>query len=140
MKKSVENFIDRLNGMLSPDDREESHRIQDKEERTGDTEEIAHHEVRRPGGLELGKTVEHIKRVQSLLLNDVMDIHRKGFKAVRQRDPDCFDFRTFFYQRFMACKAEIDDIPAVLLRLPDIWVHKQPELRKIRYPPHHVVA
>ena len=78
----VQDLVDRLHGVLSPDDREEGDRVQDEQERAGDPEEIAHHQVRCPGRLQVGKAVKDIERVLSFLFDHVVNVDREGFKAV----------------------------------------------------------
>ena len=49
-------------------------------------EKIAHHKVRRPGDLQLGQAVEHIEGVKAFLFNQIVDLHRKILKEMRQVD------------------------------------------------------
>ena len=103
--------------MPAPDDREKGHRVQDKQEGTGDPEEVAHHQVRGPGSLQLRKAVKHVESIPAFLLNRLVDLHREGFKPVGQRHADPLDLRALRHQLRMARKPEIDDVPPVLLRL-----------------------
>ena len=45
-----------------------------KQKRTGDTEEVSHHKVGRPGCLQLEQAVKYIEGVLALLLNDRIDL------------------------------------------------------------------
>ena len=127
----IQDFVDSLHGMFSADDRKEGNRIQDKQEGTGNPEEIAHHQVCGPGSLQVRQAVKHIKGVFAFLLNDVMDVYRKGFKTVGQGQLHGFDFGTVSNQRFMGGEAEIDDIPVIPDCLLHIRFHEQPELGEI---------
>ena len=136
----VQDLVDRVDGMLSPDDREERHRIQDEQEGAGHPEKVAHHQVGRPGGLEFGQAVEHIERVSALLFDVVVDGDRELLKFVSQRDFDRFDSGAVLQQRLMVGETEIDEVPLVLDRLPDIGLHEQPELVEIGNTPYDIVA
>ena len=129
-----------MGGMLSPDDREERHRIENEQEGAGHPEKVAHHQVGRPGGLEFGQAVEHIKRVSALLLDIVVDGDRERFEFMGQRDFDRFDSGAVLQQRLMVGEPEIDEVPFVLDRLPDIGLHEQPELVEIGNTPYDIVA
>ena len=58
-------FCDSLEGVFSPYQRKERHRIKDKEIGTGHLEEIPHHKVRGPGSLQLRQAVKDVEGVPS---------------------------------------------------------------------------
>ena len=126
--------------MLAADDREEGNRVEDEEERTGDAEEVAHHQIGRPCRLQLRQAVKHIEGVLSLPLDQVVNIHRKILKPVVKRHLDGLHLRTVLHKRLVAREAEIDDVPLIRLRLADIGLHKQPKLRKVRHSPDNIVT
>ena len=135
----IQDFVDGLHGVFAPDNRKKRDCIQDEQEGTGNPEKVPHHQVRRPGGLQIGQAVKHIERVFPRLLNHIVDINRKRFKSVGQGQFHRPDFRTSGNQRLMVRETEIDDIAMIPDRLVHIGLHKQPELGKIRYAPDHVV-
>ena len=113
----IHNLGNRVKGMPASDDREKGHRVQDKQEGAGHPEEVAHHHVRGPGGLQFRKTVKHIEGIPAFLLDCLMDLHSEGFKPVRQRHTDPFYLRALRHKLRMAGKTEIDNVPPVLFRL-----------------------
>ena len=127
----IQDFIDSLYGMLSPDDRKEGNCVQNEKERAGDPEKVAHHQICCPGSLQIGKTVENVKGIFSFLFDDIMNVYGKGFEPVRQGQLNCFDLRMPCDQRLMPRKAEINDITLVTDCLLHIGFHKQPELGQI---------
>ena len=136
----IHDFGDRVEGMPSADDREERDRIENEQERAGDPEKIAHHQVGGPGGLQFRKAVEHIEGIAAFLFDMPVDFHRKRFEPVRKRYDDPFYFRTLGHQLGMAGKPEIDDLPPIPFRLFHKRVRKTAELAELRYPPDHVIA
>ena len=126
--RGIQDLVDRMHRVLSAYDREKGDRIEDKKERAGHAEEVAHHEVRRPGGLKFGQAVKYVKSILPFFFDDIMYIDSKRLEPVRKSDRHRLYFRPFLYQRIMAGKAEIDDVSSVFDGLLDIWLHKQPEL------------
>ena len=125
--------------MPSPDNREKRHRVQDEQEGTGDPEEIPHHQVRGPGGLQFRQAVEYIEGIPALLLDHPVDFHREGFKPVGKRNADPLHFRAFRHQFRVAGKAEIDNPPPVLLCLFHKGIRKAPEFIQVGDAPYDIV-
>ena len=138
--RRVEYLIDRLHGVLSADDGEISHGVQNEQERACYAEEIAHHQVRGPCGLQLGKTVKNIERVFAFLLDDIMDVHGEILETVGERDVDRLYARSVIDQRLVARKPEIYDVPFILDCLADVGFHEEPEIRELRDAPYNIVA
>ena len=136
----IHDFGDRVERMPSADDREESDRIENEQERAGDPEEIAHHQVGGPGSLQLRKAVEHIEGIAAFRFDMPVDFHRKRFEPVGKWYDDSFHFRTFEYQLGMAGKPEVDDLPSVPFCLFHKRVRETAKLAELRYPPDHVIA
>ena len=103
--------------MLAADDRKVSDRIQDEQKRTGQMEKVPHHEIGRPGLFKFGKTVENIESVISFFLDQIVNIHGEGFKAVRKVDADNAQSFPFRKDRLMFCEAYIDEIAVIFDRL-----------------------
>ena len=127
----IKDLIHSLHRMLPSDNREKGYCVQDEQERACDPEKVPHHKICRPGSLKFREAVKNIERVFSFLFNSVMDVYGKGFESVGQRYIYRLYLRAVLNQRIMACKPEIDDISMILHSLPDIRLHKQPELRKV---------
>ena len=124
----VDDLVDGIDRMLSAYQRKKRHRIEDKQERTGNSEKVAHHQIRSPRRLKLRKTVENIKRVSAGVFDSVVDLNREILKAVRKRNIYRFNLGHVRYQRLVSGKAEIDYFALILDRLPHIRLHKKPEL------------
>ena len=84
--RRLTDFGDRLRGMHPAEQRKIRNGVPFIQIRTGHAEEIAHHQVRGPGGLQLRKAVEEEERLSSRPLDDAVNLYRKNLKAVRQRD------------------------------------------------------
>ena len=82
----VEDSIDGVKGMPPPDDGEKGHCVQDEQERAGNPEEVAHHQVGGPGGLQFRKAVEHVESVFSFLFNDPMNLARESLEPMGKRN------------------------------------------------------
>ena len=136
----IHDLCNRTEGMSSADDREKRDSVQNKKERTGNTEKIAHHQISRPGGLQLRKTVKYIKSVPAFPFNHPVDLHRKSFKPVGQRYTNPFHFRAFRHKFRMTGKTEIDDIPPVPLCLFHKGICKAAEFFKTGYAPDHIIS
>ena len=136
----TDDLVDGIEGMAAADDREEGDRIQDEQEGTCDPEEVAHHQVRGPGSLQLRQAVEDIEGILSLLFNDLMDLDGEGLEPVGQGNDHALHFRAFGYEFRMGGKAEVDDFPAVLLRLLDEGDRETAELFQHGYAPDDVVT
>ena len=72
---------DRVKRVPPPHDREIGHCIKHKKIRTGHAEEITHHQVRIPNGLQFRQAVEDIESVLSMLRDLVMNSNCKRFKS-----------------------------------------------------------
>ena len=125
--------------MPAADHREVGDRIQLEQERTGEMEEISHHQVGCPRLLQFGKTVKNIKGVFAFLLDQVVDIHRKSLKPVGELHGNNAYAFLLRQNRRMLGKAHIDQF----LSFPDDLLRKsrgkQAEFLKGRHLPHDVV-
>ena len=138
--RRLSDLVDRLIGMLPADHGEIGDRIELKEERTGQMEKIAHHKVRRPGDLELRQTVEHIEGVKAFFFYQIVDLHRKILKEMRQVDGHNFKPLPRCQKGLMRRKADIDQIPSVFYGLFDHRLHEEPEFAEIGHLPDDVVS
>ena len=84
----IPDLLQGIKGVPAPQDGKIGHRIQNEKEGTGQVKEVPHEQVRRPGGLQLRQAVKNIEGIIPLFFNDVVDLHRKGLKPVRQGHPD----------------------------------------------------
>ena len=136
----IPDLGDGLEGMLPPDQREKGHRIQGKQIGAGYLEEVPHHQVRRPGCLQLREAVEHIEGVVALLPDDLMDRHRKGLEPVGELHVHDLDPRPLLKKRRVRGEADVDQIPSVPDRLLRIRLDKKAEILQTVHPPDHVVS
>ena len=136
----VDDFVDGSDRVLSSDKRKERDRVEHKEERTGNSEKVAHHQVSRPSCLELGEAVKNIERVSACFLDCVMDFYCEILKAVRERNSDSLHLGHFGDKGLVTCKTKIYYLAPVLYRLSDVRLHKEPELVQTGNPPNHVVS
>ena len=74
----------RFEGMFASDQREECNSIEYEKERTGNLEEVTHHKVRSPCGLQFGKAVENIESIASFFFDKLMYCNGKCFESVRE--------------------------------------------------------
>ena len=89
--------------------------------------EVSHKEVGSPGFLELGKTVEHIEGILPFLFNQIVDVYSKRFKSMRQLHLHNAQPLHIMEDRWMACKAHIDQVSPFADCLPGEGLGKKPE-------------
>ena len=127
IQKQLCRVLDFGNGlcrMSAPDQRKEGDRIQLKQKRTGDAEEIAHHQIRRPGSLQFRQAVKNVESVPAGFRNQVVDRDRERLKPVRQFNVYCPDLRMAFRQRRVRRETNINDLPPVPDGLIQIRIQK----------------
>ena len=108
---------DSIEGVPPPQDREIGHRVQLEQIGTGHPEEVAHHQIRVPDGLQFGKAVEHVKGVAALACDLVVDGHCERLKAlVRIEFHQIHPVQILKYGSVLG-KADIGDAAPVPLRL-----------------------
>ena len=128
-----------VKGVASPEQGKAGHGIQAEQVRAGDPEEISHHQVRVPHGLELGEAVKNVKRLSSIFRNAVVDVNCKSLKPLVRIELPYLQPRAGPEQGLMAGKSHIDDCPPVSQRLFREGLCKTPELVQALYPPHNIV-
>ena len=134
---------DRVKRVPPPHDREIGHSIQLKQIRTGHPEEVSHHQIRIPDGLQFGQAVEDIERVPPVSCDLIVDSHRKAFKScIRIKFHHLYLFQDLrlCQDRLVLGKPDIDDIAVVFDRLLHIWDGKKPKLIEVCDLPYHIVA
>ena len=127
----IDDLVDRGERVPAADHREERDGVENEQEGTGHTEEIPHHQIRRPGRLQIGEAVKNIESVAAFPLNDSVDLDREGLEPVRKLDIDPLDLRTFGDQLRMRSKTEIDDIAAVAFSLLNERIRETAEIIEI---------
>ena len=91
--------------------------VQAEQVRACQMEEVAHHQVRGPGLLQLRQAVEHVKGVFSLFFDGVMDGDGEGLEPVAQlHREDLQPLHGLQYGRVLR-EADVDKVPVVLRRL-----------------------
>ena len=126
--------------MLSSDYREKCNCIKYEQERTGNSEKVAHHEVCRPHCLQFRKAVKYVESVPACLFYFVVYVNSERLKSVGKRHLYGPDLGAVFYKWLMTCKAEIYYISSVSDSLPEIELHKQLKFREFGNSPHNIVA
>ena len=130
-----------VKGMPPSDQRKKGHRIQLKQIGAGHPEEISHHQIRIPGGLQPGKTVEHIKGVLPFLRNSLMDRHREGLKAqLRLKFADFYPFPFLRQHGLMLGEPDVDQISPVRYGLTRERARKKEIFLQGGDLKHHVVS
>ena len=72
---------DGLEGVAAPQNGKIGHRVEFEQVRAGDHEEVADHQVRRPGQQQIREAVKDVEDVPSLLPDDVVNLGGEGFEA-----------------------------------------------------------
>ncbi len=134
------DFRNCLVGVAAPDDREIRDRVELKEVRARQLEEIPHHEVRRPRRLQLAQAVEHVKCTAPFLFDEAAHRECKRLKAVRELNRHNCKPRLRLKERRMRREADVDDVPPVRDRLADKGLHEDAEVRKVRDGPDDIVT
>ena len=131
---------DGVEGMPATNQREVGHGVQLKQVRAGHAEEIAHHEVGVPHGLQLGQAVEHIERVPALPGDLLVNGHREGLEALVRVEARDVNAAQIPEHRFMLGKANVNHIPTVGNRLTCEGLRKCAKFLQLRNLPDHVVT
>ena len=121
-------------------DGEVSHRVQREQVRTGHTEEVPHHQVRRPCDLELAQAVEHIEGIPAFLGDHAPDRHREGLEALLWVEFVYLQPIDRLEQGRMRGKPDVDEVPPIADCLVCEWLVEEPEIIEARQLPDHVVA
>ena len=126
--------------MPAADKRKVGDRVQNEKERTGQMEEVSHHQIRGPGLLKFGEAVEDIEGVASLAFDDVVEIDRESLEEMGQLHVFYLEALSRGKDRLVLRKAYVDKIPSVLYRLIREPLRDAAELVERRDLPNDIVS
>ena len=136
---SVPNAGHRVKGVPPPKQGEIGHRVQLEQVWAGHPEEVAHHHIRIPNALQLGKAVEYVKSVPALAGDLLVDGHGEGLESRVRIKPAHLDAAQVPQHRIVLGKADVDDVSALRHRLSGKGLREHAELLQFRDLPHHII-
>ena len=137
------NVLISLQGMISAEQGVKGARSFFMNDLCDDGNEVLHHQIRRPGGLQRGKGIEQVQHAAFRSFADALiDVHCKGLEAVRQRclvhlEPVRIERRAV-EQRVAAGIVDVDHFFAVFLGVFRERKDRLPEIRHRHDGPDHV--